>query len=1074
MAIERVVKTSFSGRVFFLVFIAVILVFEAGVVTYSQDVQLFLTKNRPGSDTDAVLNWTQGPFTGQTYEVRRSTDAETLVSGLPWRSLTELTTTDTEIGSAPLLFYDVKVVSPNLTLSWEGVNPDLLDDGFYPTPVEDYNDGIEDLTISGDACEFWVKLTSSIGLFPTTIDLLLDRNGDGDYEDSGEVIPLSEFDPLDTDTTDGKLYFVALPSSMDAPEELGTPPTSNSPLYVRNHLGYTRWDFANTTGETKYKFRATDDSGVAGGDPTFDKTLIALNTAQELIDDLGKPVVSSGNCSKTTDWHTALVYFEEAEERVKPSSPYNLASEPERNIYYLNSLLASTIAETGYILQNYQTLFETPGSKRYRDTMLDWKNFTDKQIARMEHLSNWALSEPNTAWEFQFPKFCIWLEETGTTPFVNTTGLATDALFKPLFGFVNPAMPPSQFINLSYAATPKAKSSRIEADEPVYTFEQSYWDRTDAYALSALFHLWRASVITGRIYEDVNASNPIIVGNLGDIKTWLEPEEDAENRAKCDTEPCPELNGIDDDGDGLIDDLGYSARVFETFDGVGIYSPDYANNCTLEFATDDISKATFCFRKALINLLKESDIQSDDATLVYGDGGTHPPSFIDVKSYNGLQVNGDPCPPSGDCPDGLPDLQYISGDFLPVPWCPPQQAGDPEPPLYNTPISIKGGLSGDIDWWIKEIVNAYNDISGENFDKACYPEAWVFTLYSADWGYTLERAVADTTPHYTINLRDDIENYLADNDINPSDLGGDFEKILNFAEDIDVRMFIENPENVRNYVPYYCQTHTEPICDEAINYTFNGFFGDWDEPCDPIVPDKFWTIEPFTVFNQDENGILDVSCDPANINTDSDCLKINWNDIDGDGKFDLFEPILMANNSSPLQYIDLNGDGQWNGWSDRDHKKVLYSGEPIDPGKGLYNALYIYFKDPTFGGRLSGMTNEGFNNYVSAVAGLVDGILSYPSNNHHPTNYSIVEEIPTLPGANLRLKISATDPDEDTLHYYLVLPSIWAGSGVIKSGMDDGIWELNAPSGQWGFVGLAYDNVNNLNDIVADYIVITR
>jgi len=83
-----------------------------------------------------------------------------------------------------------------------------------------------------------------------------------------------------------------------------------------------------------------------------------------------------------------------------------------------------------------------------------------------------------------------------------------------------------------------------------------------------------------------------------------------------------------------------------------------------------------------------------------------------------------------------------------------------------------------------------------------------FTLYSADWGYTLERAVADTTPHYTINLRDDIENYLAENDIDPSDLGGDFEKILNFAEDIDVRMFIETPENIRDYVPYFCQTHT--------------------------------------------------------------------------------------------------------------------------------------------------------------------------------------------------------------------------------------------------------------------------
>ncbi|MCX7831079.1 MAG: hypothetical protein N2445_08505, partial [Acidobacteria bacterium] len=399
-------------------------------------------------------------------------------------------------------------------------------------------------------------------------------------------------------------------------------------------------------------------SGNAGGDPTFDQTLIALNTANELIEDLGKPIVSAGNCSRTTDWQTALRYFEEAEQRVSPTSPYNQAAEPNRNMYYLNALLAATIAETGYTLQNYHTLFETPETKPYRDTMLDWKIFADEQIARMHHLSQWALSEPNTPWEFQFPKFCIWLENTGANPFVNL--ISSSNIFSSFLKFSDPSMPASPLLEFANSLTPKNNSSRIEADEPVYTFEQSYWDRTDAYLLSALFHGWRAAAISYRVYENPGATRIVTAADLNDIQTWLEPEDDAEARAKCKTEPCPPLNGIDDDGDGLIDDLGYAARVFETFDGIGIYTPDAGNGCTLETAANDASLASYYLREGLKCVLKESDIQADDATLVYGDGGNHPPFFPDVKSYTGDPV-----------PDGLPDLEYISGQFLPIGWCPP-------------------------------------------------------------------------------------------------------------------------------------------------------------------------------------------------------------------------------------------------------------------------------------------------------------------------------------------------------------------------------------------------------------------
>ncbi len=1073
MSIGKKCECSIQGCT--LLIAAVSFLFICAVPAAAQDVTLYITKSKPAADWQADLNWTQGPFTGQNYEIRRGVDAATLVSGAAWRTLPTLSTTDTDLGYAGLIFYDIKPVSPTLMLSWEGVTPDLLDDGFMPDPVEPYADAVEDLTISGDPSEFRVVLTSNLGYMPATIELYLDRNADGDYNDAGETIPLAEYDPMDADTTDGKLYFARL----EGFEPTGTVPTAASPLYVRNELGNTRWDFANTTGEISYKFSATDASGIAGGDPTFEKTLIALNTAQELIDDLGKPVVAAATCPNPTDWQTALVYFEEAEARVAPSSPYNLASEPNRNMYYLNALLASAIAETGYTLQNYHSLFETPDTKRYRDTMLDWKLFADEQVLRMEHLSTWALSEPNSPWEFQFPGFCMYLEDTGSgTPFVNIAGLASagSAFGLPM---ADPSTPFSPIIGFANSLAPKADkgsgNTLAGSADPIYTFPQAYWDRADAHMLAALFRGWRASAIASRVYENAGAARPVTAGDLEAIDTWLEAEDDAEAHYKCDPEPCAPLNGIDDDNDGLVDDLGYAARVFETFDGVGIYSPDPANGCTLETAANDASAASKHLREAFKTVLKETDIQADDATIMYGDGGNHPPLFIDIDSYNGFLADGvTPCPDPENCADGMPDLQWVPGQFLPAPWCPPAQAGDPEPPLYNTPISIRGGLSDDITWWMEQLIDAYNEMMGDTLSEDCYPEAWMDTLFATDWGYTWEQAVADTTPHYVMNFRDDIEEMLADHDIDPADLGADFQTFLNYAESIDVRLFVENPENVRNYVPYYCPTHTEPICGEAENYTFNGFWGDWDEPCDPIVPGKFWTIEPFAIFNQDANGILDSSCDPSNLGTDSDCLQVSWNDKDGDGEFDIFEPLLMADQNTPINYIDLNGDGQWNGWSDRDHKKALYAGEPADPGQGLYNALYVYFQDPTFGGRLPGMTNEGLNNFVSAAAGLGDGILEFPSDNHHPTNYHMVEEPPTAPGANLRLVITATDPDGDTLHYHLVLPSSWSGTEVIVDGNSTGVYELAAPAGTWGFVGLVYDNVNNLNDIVGTYLTITR
>ncbi|MDD5772172.1 MAG: DUF5060 domain-containing protein [bacterium] len=53
---------------------------------------------------------------------------------------------------------------------------------------------------------FRVKYTDPGNYFPAYMRLLLDKNGDGDYADSGEVINMDEADTNDNNVTDGKIY----------------------------------------------------------------------------------------------------------------------------------------------------------------------------------------------------------------------------------------------------------------------------------------------------------------------------------------------------------------------------------------------------------------------------------------------------------------------------------------------------------------------------------------------------------------------------------------------------------------------------------------------------------------------------------------------------------------------------------------------------------------------------------------------------------------------------------------------------------------------------------------------------
>gem|GEM_PF-1288860 len=1057
------------------------------------DTDLQATKNAG----EVVLTFTTNFWDVQSHSVFRETSAPDITLTQPWRTIDMPDHATSElIPDDPIVFYRVLPNFGNFfTVDWIGVGPDLTDDGFKPAPLLPYADGIEDLGLSADPAEFWVEVNSLMNCIPDHVELFLDRNDDGDYEDAGEVIPLTEDDPSDVTTFNGKRYRVFLPDgsiSQPAYEAPGTPPGPTSPLYARDEFGNIRWAKVDGTGTMLYRFRAGDSTAEAGGPATADTPFTLLNTASELIQNLGIPLVQQGDCSYDTDWQTALAYFEEAEALLKPPSPYNLAPVPARHPDYLSAMMASVISETAYTMRNYDTLFQSDPGKLYRDVMSDWIDFANEQSARLDAIALNAPSAPDpAAWKLNFPKFCIYTED-GAAPLAAARSIVLSR-YSSALSDLDTAITTSLFPISKKLSTPAA-SGPLRDSEPVYIFgdnvdSMAEWDRSDAYLLKTLALSIHAAAAGYRIYEDPSGT-AVTVADLDWIETALQPEDDARDHAECDPEPCPPLNGVDDDGDGLVDDLGFAARVVEMFPGLGIYTPDGA--LTLETVANDSSSIIHSLREGMRLVLKESDNQTGtgnvndyaDATLIYAHNYGRPPTFEDTWSYtDGSGVS-----------DGLPDLQYGVDDILPIAWCPEDGI------QHAPPMDIQGGLGEDIEWWTDQIIDFYNEYSGElPLDPDCYPQAWAYTVLVCDWGWQWQRSVlpAGDPDHTCFNFRDDVEDLLAEYDVDPADLGPDFQAVLEYLECIDVRQFVDDPEDIRDYLPYTCTDagilpagETADACDSAGTYAFNGFFGDWDEPMDPIVPDKFWTIEPFSVLTQDDHGLNnEPSCDMGDIGFDTDCIVASWDDKNGNGQFDLFEPLLMADSETPLHWIDLNNDGQWNGWTDESHLKVdpaYYQGlglpEPADPGTGLYNGLYIYFKDPTFGGRFPDMTNEDLNNFIGTAAGWSAGPLEFPFDNHRPSMGGPAIVACTAPGANYCFQANATDADGDPIRYKLVVPSLWTDSAwpyqgheVLVDGRVTGRYELQVPIGDtWGLILLAYDNVNNLNDITGVYLEVTR
>jgi CSLREA domain-containing protein len=117
----------------------------------------------------------------------------------------------------------------------DGVNPDS---GFQATPFN-----------------FRVKYTDYNYDVPAPIQVWIDRNDDGDYDDAGEKLDLTEVYDFDTDYSNGKLY-------------QRTVTLSKLPLPSDNKL--------------RYRFYASDGTSPATGAPTEDGSIELFNAIPEL------------------------------------------------------------------------------------------------------------------------------------------------------------------------------------------------------------------------------------------------------------------------------------------------------------------------------------------------------------------------------------------------------------------------------------------------------------------------------------------------------------------------------------------------------------------------------------------------------------------------------------------------------------------------------------------------------------------------------------------------------------------------------------------------------------------------
>jgi hypothetical protein len=151
------------------------------------------------------------------------------------------------------------------TLDWTG-ETNYQTNGVYP-----------DTAAGGSTFYFRVKYTDTNNDAPVAIQLWVDKNDDGDYNDSGEKLTMTETDPGDTNYIDGKIYTATTTLNHPADSVLnyrfyasdGTvatgSPTQDQTVTVTNNPPILGW-----TGETDYESDGVNpDSSLMGNSFEF-------------------------------------------------------------------------------------------------------------------------------------------------------------------------------------------------------------------------------------------------------------------------------------------------------------------------------------------------------------------------------------------------------------------------------------------------------------------------------------------------------------------------------------------------------------------------------------------------------------------------------------------------------------------------------------------------------------------------------------------------------------------------------------------------------------------------------------
>ena len=159
------------------------------------------------------------------------------------------------------------------------------------------NDGADpDSASADDTVMFKIDYSDSNNDAPVYVSLLLDLNDDGDFDDSGEVQPMSAYEPTDQAYYNGAVYVADISPEKAGDNQLdyrfeasdgvtGVSTTPTRTITVENavpalpwtgEVGFTSDGVApngGTTGITNYEFRITyrdgDGEGPVGGAPSL-------------------------------------------------------------------------------------------------------------------------------------------------------------------------------------------------------------------------------------------------------------------------------------------------------------------------------------------------------------------------------------------------------------------------------------------------------------------------------------------------------------------------------------------------------------------------------------------------------------------------------------------------------------------------------------------------------------------------------------------------------------------------------------------------------------------------------------